>query len=43
MQRIVAGDETWIHSWEPELKRQSAEWLTENDPTPQKQSAVKED
>ena len=26
LNRIVASDESWAHSWEPELKRQSAEW-----------------
>jgi histone-lysine N-methyltransferase SETMAR len=36
LQRIVAGDETWVHSWEPELKRQSAEWLTKEEPRPKK-------
>jgi hypothetical protein len=24
--RIVTGDETWLHHFEPETKRQSVEW-----------------
>ena len=36
LQRIVACDETWAHSWEPELKRQSASWCGPNSPRPQK-------
>jgi hypothetical protein len=28
LSRIVAIDETWVRSYEPELKRQSAEWHT---------------
>ena len=34
--RIVTGDETWVFSWDPELKRQSAEWRSEDSPRPQK-------
>ena len=36
LQRIVAIDETWIRSFEPELKRQSSEWHTKNSPRPLK-------
>jgi histone-lysine N-methyltransferase SETMAR len=36
LSRIVAGDETWVYSWDPELKRQSAEWRSEDSPRPQK-------
>lgn len=36
LQRIVACDETWAHSWEPELKRQSASWCGPDSPRPQK-------
>ena len=25
-QQIVTGDETWIHHYEPEIKRQSMQW-----------------
>ena len=34
--RIVAGDETWARSFEPELKRQSAQWRSPTSPRPQK-------
>ena len=36
LQQIVAIDETWIQSFEPELKRQSSEWHTKNSPRPVK-------
>ena len=36
LQRIVAADETWVHSFEPELKRQSAEWTAEGEERPMK-------
>lgn len=36
LSRIVAIDETWVRSYEPELKRQSAEWHTPNSPRPAK-------
>ena len=32
LQKIVAIDETWIRSFEPELKRQSSEWHTKDSP-----------
>lgn len=34
LNRIVAIDETWIRSYEPELKRQSSEWHTQGSPRP---------
>ncbi|KAJ4427402.1 hypothetical protein ANN_25024 [Periplaneta americana] len=44
--RIVAMDETWTRSYEPNLKRQSNEWKHPGSPRPKKvrptQSAVKE-
>ena len=36
LQRIVAIDETWIRSFEPELKWQSSEWHTTDSPRPLK-------
>ena len=36
LSRIVAIDETWIRSYEPEMKRQSAEWHTPSSPRPAK-------
>ena len=32
--RIVAADETWARSFEPELKRQSAQWRSPTSPRP---------
>ena len=36
LHRIVAGDETWARAFEPELKRQSAQWIGAGDPRPSK-------
>lgn len=36
LERIVTIDETWMRSFEPELKRQSSEWHTKNSPRPVK-------
>ena len=36
LSRIVAIDEMWVRSYEPELKRQSAEWHTPSSPRPAK-------
>lgn len=36
LNRIVAIDETWVRSYEPELKRQSSEWHTPSSPRPAK-------
>jgi len=36
LERIVAGDETWCRSFEPELKSQSSEWHHRSSPRPQK-------
>ena len=36
LNRLVATDETWAHCYEPELKRQSAEWQSPGEPRPQK-------
>ena len=33
---IVTGDETWCFQYDPETKRQSAEWKARNDPKPKK-------
>ncbi|KAJ4447911.1 hypothetical protein ANN_09920 [Periplaneta americana] len=45
LERIVAMDETWTRSYEPNLKRQSNEWKHPGSPRPKKvrptQSAVK--
>ena len=36
LNRIVAVDETWARCYEPELKRQSAQWCGPDDPRPTK-------
>ena len=36
LNQIVAADESWAHSWEPELKRQSAEWRLPEEGRPMK-------
>lgn len=45
LDRIVSGDETWVYSWDPELKSQSAQWRNSGSPRPEKarrkQGAVK--
>ena len=35
-ERIVTGDETWIHYYEPETKQQSMEWRHPSSPKPKK-------
>ena len=27
---VIAGDETWVYQYDPEMKRQSAQWKTAN-------------
>ncbi|GFR90976.1 LUC7-like (S. cerevisiae) [Elysia marginata] len=34
--RIITSDETWVYSWDPETKRQSAEWRDFDEPRPEK-------
>ncbi|GFR74413.1 mariner Mos1 transposase [Elysia marginata] len=34
--RIITDDETWVYSWDPETKRQSAEWRDFDEPCPEK-------
>ena len=36
MQRIVTGDETWIHHYDPEMKQQSMQWKHSGSPSPRK-------
>jgi histone-lysine N-methyltransferase SETMAR len=36
LRRIVTGDETWIHQFEPESKRQSMQWRHISSPPPRK-------
>jgi len=32
--RAITGDETWVYQYDPEMKRQSAQWKTANSPRP---------
>jgi len=32
--RVITGDETWVYQYDPETKRQSAQWKTANSPRP---------
>ena len=36
LNNVIAIDETWVRAYEPELKRQSAEWRHEVSPQRQK-------
>jgi len=30
--RVITSDETWVYQYDPEMKRQSAQWKTANSP-----------
>ena len=34
--RVITGDETWCFQYDPETKRQSMQWKTQNSPRPKK-------
>ncbi len=36
IERIVTGDEIWVHFWTPETKEQSRVWKTKAEETPKK-------
>src|SRR5215510_13453377 len=36
LDKVVTGDETWVYEYDPETKRQSAEWHTASSPKPKK-------
>ncbi|GFS22655.1 histone-lysine N-methyltransferase SETMAR [Elysia marginata] len=40
IQRIVTGDESWIHHYNPESKRQSMEYRHKSSPSPMKFKVV---
>jgi len=33
---VITRDETWVYQYDPETKRQSAQWKTANSPQPKK-------
>ncbi|UYV63511.1 hypothetical protein LAZ67_2004387 [Cordylochernes scorpioides] len=39
--KIITGDETWVYGYDPETKRQSAEWRGQGDPRPKKSRILK--
>ena len=45
LDRVITGDETWVYQYDPEKKRQIAQWKTANSPRskkfPQSKSRVK--
>jgi len=36
--RVITGDETWVYQYDPETRRQSAQWKTANSPRPKKKN-----
>ena len=38
--RVITGDETWCFQYEPETKRQSMQWKTQNSPRPKKKARM---
>jgi len=36
LDRVITGDDTWAYQYDPEMKRQSAQWKTANSPRPKK-------
>lgn len=33
-ERVVTGDKTWLHHWDPESKQESMQWKHSNSPPP---------
>lgn len=40
LERIITGDETWVHFFEPETKQQSMQWKHLSSPPPRKFKGV---
>jgi len=38
--RVITGDEIWVYQYDPETKRQSAQWKIANSPRPKKIPSV---
>ena len=34
--RLVTGDETWLHHWDPDTKKESMQWKHPGSPPPKK-------
>ncbi len=41
LDRIVMGNETWVHHYTPSMKQQSMVWKTADEPAPKKFKAVR--
>ncbi|UYV80655.1 hypothetical protein LAZ67_19001267 [Cordylochernes scorpioides] len=39
--KIITGDETWVYDYDPETKRQYAEWIGQGEPRPKKSRILK--
>ncbi|UYV73964.1 hypothetical protein LAZ67_11001625 [Cordylochernes scorpioides] len=39
--KIITGDETWVYGYDPDTKRQSAEWRGQGEPRPKKSRILK--
>ncbi|UYV68106.1 CLCN3 [Cordylochernes scorpioides] len=39
--KIITGDETWVYDYDPETKRQYAEWRGQGEPRPKKSRILK--
>ncbi|UYV62166.1 hypothetical protein LAZ67_1008078 [Cordylochernes scorpioides] len=39
--KIITGDETWVYDYDPETKRQYAEWRGQSEPRPKKSRILK--
>ena len=36
VERLVTGDETWLHHWDPDTKKESMQWKHPGSPPPKK-------
>ena len=36
LSRVITGDETWLHHWDPETKQASMQWQHVGSPPPKK-------
>ena len=41
IRRFITGDETWVHYYTPETKRQSMQWTKRGEPAPKKAKTVR--
>ena len=37
---LVTGDETWLHNWDPDTKKESMQWKCPGSPPPKKYSTI---